>query len=392
MNEQAMKLNRVAMERMAAGDLEGAETVLQQALGADRSSIGAWLNMAAVKRQRNDIDGAFGAIKEVLTLDGRNFHALLMSATMLERIGQQKPAAAAYGIALANAPPDRALDAPTLRVVQHGRDVHAKHTRDLGDFVRAEAADAARNCSAAGRRRVETFIDINLRTHPRPVQLPSDYFYPGLPAIEFWEREEFPWLSEFESATQPIQDDLAIALREDEGDFAPYIQYSEHMPLDQWRELNHSPRWSAYHFYRAGRPIEERCARFPATLAAMAKLPQAELPLRSPCAMFSVLKPHTRIPAHTGVANFRLVVHLPLVVPAGCRFRVGGETREWRLGEAWVFDDTIEHEAWNDGDEIRIILICDVWNPQLSAEERFAIARVVAATDAYNGTVPGNHV
>jgi aspartyl/asparaginyl beta-hydroxylase (cupin superfamily) len=104
--------------------------------------------------------------------------------------------------------------------------------------------------------------------------------------------------------------------------------------------------------------------------------------------MFSVLQPHTRIPPHTGVANFRLVVHLPLILPAGCGFRVGGETREWRMGEAWVFDDTIEHEAWNDSEEARVILICDIWSPRLSEEERLAIAGVIAATDAFNGTGP----
>ncbi len=116
------------------------------------------------------------------------------------------------------------------------------------------------------------------------------------------------------------------------------------------------------------------------------------MPLRSPSAMFSVLKPKTRIPPHTGVANFRLVVHLPLTLPPGCGFRVGGELREWRIGEAWVFDDTIEHEAWNESDETRIILICDVWNPRLSEEERLAISRVIAAADAFSGNRPSSSV
>jgi aspartyl/asparaginyl beta-hydroxylase (cupin superfamily) len=164
------------------------------------------------------------------------------------------------------------------------------------------------------------------------------------------------------------------------------------MPLDQWRELNHSRRWSAYHFYEKAKPIEERCRRAPATIAAVSLVPQAEVALRSPCAMYSALTPGTRIPPHIGVANFRLVVHLPLVVPPGCGFRVGAETREWRVGEAWVFDDTIEHEAWNDSDQPRYILICDLWNPLLSPEERSAIAGIIAATDAFNGTVPAAHI
>jgi aspartyl/asparaginyl beta-hydroxylase (cupin superfamily) len=92
--------------------------------------------------------------------------------------------------------------------------------------------------------------------------------------------------------------------------------------------------------------------------------------------MFSILEPRTRIPPHTGTSNVRLTVHLPLVVPPGCGFRVGAETREWREGEAWAFDDTIEHEAWNDSDQPRAILIIDAWNPLLTEAEREFVRRI----------------
>ena len=79
-------------------------------------------------------------------------------------------------------------------------------------------------------------------------------------------------------------------------------------------------------------------------------------------------------------------MHLPLIVPEGCGFRVGGETRKWREGEAWVFDDTIEHEAWNDSDLPRTILICDVWSPGLSINERELISHLMGEFDRFNGT------
>ena len=384
--------NQAAMRAMAAGDFATAEAALLQGLARDRGNLSAWLNLAVVRRQRQNIDGAFEALREALTLDARDFRALLMSATMLEQIGQLKQAASAYGIALADAPPDSLLDPPTLAAVRHGREVQARYAKDLGDYVRAASADAASQCSPAGRRRLEHFIGITLRVTPRYPQLPLEYYFPGLPPVGFHEREDFPWLEEFEAATPAIQDELRTILAEDAAEFGPYIHYPDHLPLDQWRELNNSPRWTAFHFFEQGKPIEAHCRRAPRSMAAIAKLPQAQVPLRSPTAVFSVLQPHTHIPPHTGVANFRLLVHLPLILPGRCRFRVGSETREWRLGEAWVFDDTIEHEAWNDSDETRVILICDLWNPQLSVEERHAIADVIAATDAYNGTVPSPSV
>jgi aspartyl/asparaginyl beta-hydroxylase (cupin superfamily) len=73
-----------------------------------------------------------------------------------------------------------------------------------------------------------------------------------------------------------------------------------------------------------------------------------------------------------------------LLVPPACRFRVGGETRRVQAGSAWVFDDTIEHEAWNDSDTPRAILIFDVWNPQLTACERALVRETTAVLAAYN--------
>ena len=111
-------------------------------------------------------------------------------------------------------------------------------------------------------------------------------------------------------------------------------------------------------------------------------LPVSYIPGRAPSAFFSMLKPHRRIPPHTGVTNTRAIIHLPLIVPQGCGFRVGGEVRPWVVGRPFAFDDTIEHEAWNDSDELRSVLIFDVWNPHLTERERDIIARYYEAADA----------
>src|SRR3546814_16731501 len=102
----------------------------------------------------------------------------------------------------------------------------------------------------------------------------------------------------------------------------------------------------------------------------LSRLPQPRVPGASPNAMFSLLAPRTAIPPHVGVDNTRLVCHLPLVVPAGCWFRVGAETRLWREGKAFAFDDTMANEAMNQSDALRVVLIFDAWHPDLSDVER----------------------
>ena len=159
----------------------------------------------------------------------------------------------------------------------------------------------------------------------------------------------------------------------------PYIQYGEHQTLDQWRPLNHNPDWSSMHLLQNGQRHDTNADRCPETMAMLARLPQPTMPGTSPNAMFSLLAPHTAIPAHVGVCNARLVCHLPLDVPPGCWFRVGAETRLWHEGQAFVFDDTIEHEALNPTDHWRVVLIFDVWHPGLSAPERDCVAKAIAA-------------
>jgi len=269
--------------------------------------------------------------------------------------------------------------------VAHGRQVHARYRDELARRLTESLGATATGPTA---RRLETFVDrlVGRRRvfHQEPVQ----FHYPGLPELEFHDRERFPFLEALESATEDIRAELIQLLAEDAAGLEPYVNYPDGMPLDQWAELNRSAAWSAYHLWKDGEVVEAHARRCPKTMAAIAALPQPHAAGRSPAAMFSVLSPLTRIPPHTGIANTRLVLHLPLIVPDGCGFRVGSETRPWKVGEAWLFDDTVEHEAWNDSAEQRIILICDVWNPYLSLEERELIVRAMAAMDAFAGAAP----
>jgi aspartate beta-hydroxylase len=182
-----------------------------------------------------------------------------------------------------------------------------------------------------------------------------------------------------EQATDDIRRELLGLLAEARGEFSPYLQHAASDPLDQWKELNQSKRWSALFLFKDGTRNDPIAARCPKTVAALDAAPVIRIPHRGPTSFFSLIEPRTHIPPHTGTTNTRLTVHIPLVVPPDCRFRVGTQTRPWELGTAFIFDDTIEHEAWNDSDQERVILIFDIWNPLLTEAERELMTVATAA-------------
>jgi len=108
-----------------------------------------------------------------------------------------------------------------------------------------------------------------------------------------------------------------------------------------------------------------------------------------PSILFSLLRPGAHITPHHGFTNARYICHLPLIVPEGCAMRVGSETRAWTEGRACVFDDSIEHEAWNrNPDKLRVVMIFDVWRPELSEAEQRLVSTMLQAVDAYGGGLP----
>lgn len=176
-----------------------------------------------------------------------------------------------------------------------------------------------------------------------------------------------------------------MILAEPDPGLRPYVEQPSGVPENKWSPLDRSLDWGALHLWRDGERVEEACARAPQTAALVEQLPLCRIAGRAPAVFFSILKAGKRIPPHTGVTNVRAIVHLPLIVPNGCTFRVGGETRPWIEGKAFVFDDTIEHEAHNPTDRDRAMLILDCWNPHLSEAERAMICRIYEVTDAHRG-------
>ena len=267
----------------------------------------------------------------------------------------------------------------------------ARAERFVAEHFRALARDSWRIISPAPASmpahrsaRFQESIDILLEEKQVYFQQPSAYFFPGLPQIQFYEREEFAWVAAVEAATGAMRDELEAALQED-GLFRPYLQSRQDRPSYDFHGLLDNPAWSTLYLWENGGPVEKNVARCPRTFAAMQDVPLPHITTRAPSILFSLLKPGARIAAHNGMINTRLICHLPLIVPPGCGFRVGNETREWEVGKLLIFDDTIEHEAWNDSGEDRVVLIFDVWRPELTADERRAVTAIFEAIDTGGG-------
>lgn len=361
---------------LAAQDFPRAATLFEEAAkdGADPSVL---LRLAGAHRACGRPRVALDAVHRALAIAPRDFTALMLRANLLERMGDAN-AGEAWGHAIAQKP-DGTLPPQLAAVLAEGERLHAKWLEAKEAGWASRMADAETRANVDERERIARFRSNALRrTRPYHSE-PTHFHFPGLREREFHPRSLFPWLDELEAATEAIAAELDAAMTAERAELVPYVQYAAHQPLDQWRALNHNPDWTAIHLLRGGRRIEANARHCPRTLGLLEKLGQPEIAGASPNAMFSLLAPGTAIPPHVGYNNARLVCHLPLVVPEGCWFRVGAETRNWRRGEAFVFDDTIEHEAMNPSDRLRVVFIFDVWHPDLSPVEREAVAALIGS-------------
>jgi aspartyl/asparaginyl beta-hydroxylase (cupin superfamily) len=363
-----------------SGDLGRAAALLEEAAEAKADDGTLWMKLAAMHRGTGNPEAALNAIKRALAIAPLDFMALLMRASLLQSIGDPQ-AGEAWGHALAQKP-QTDLPPQLAAVLAEGERHHASWIAARDARMKSEMAAAESRADEHERRRIQRFrSNVLRRTRPYHSE-PTHYYFPELAEREFLPRDLFPWIGELEAATDFIAAECKSVMAAERAELVPYIQYEDHLPLDQWRPLNHNLDWTAIHLLRNGAKVDANARHCPRTMELLDSLPQPRVPGASPNAMFSLLAPNTAIPPHVGVSNARLVCHLPLIVPQGCWFRVGAETVHWKPGEAFVFDDTIEHEAMNPSDELRVVFIFDIWHPDLSPVEREAIAALIGTESA----------
>lgn len=338
-----------------------------------------WLMLAQACNLLGDTYGEEVALQRQLEQEPRNLPALLLTGELKAREGDDRAAIsffqAAVNAAAISADVPSQLHAMLTRAENFIQQVGLRFQEHLLDQL------TERGISKNGR--VGAAVDLLLGKKQLYLQQPSSFYFPGLPQRQFYERDEFSWLEEVEAAIPDIQDELRAVLA-DQEDFHPYVQASADRPRAA-NPLIGDPSWGAFYQWRNGAIVTENAARCPKTMAALDHAPMPKIDKRSPMALWSLLRPGTKIQPHHGLLNTRLICHIPLIVQDNCALRVGSETREWQEGKALIFDDSFEHEAWNLSDSIRVVLLFEIWRPEISMDERKALTAIFETINDYQG-------
>lgn len=377
-----LQLLQSAVAAYRTGDWASARARLDEAVaGGAANDADAWALLAMSCLRLGDLDAAGTAADRALVLNAQSLRGALAKAEVLAARGAHREASI-YFNALVRLAGDRPSLPPDLAEgLQRARAAQARIATGMADTV-AEHLAAAGYAEGRSDRRFTHALDILTGRRQPYLQQPQALYYPELPNIQFYPREMFPWMDALEAATDAITAELEAVLA-DQTAFAPYLKTQPGLPNRPDYPLIDSMDWSSCFLSKDGAETAN-AVRCPQTMAALKDAPLCRVPGRSPQIMFSQLKAGAHIQPHTGFVNTRLTCHLPLIVPPDCWFRVGNEVRSWARGKCWAFDDTIEHEAKNDSDRARVVLIFDIWRPELSEEERRLVAALLAAMDAWS--------
>jgi aspartyl/asparaginyl beta-hydroxylase (cupin superfamily) len=379
----ARALAQTGIEALRRGEPRKARESFERIVASGQADAATCLGLAYACRSLNEHSAAHAAVDKALALEPRNLRALILKADHLAAEGDERAASSFYMAAIKAAPAPEHLTADLRQELARAQAMCQRYAARFEGYLmdRLTAAGLVERPSTARFRRS---LDILVGKRKVFYQQPQYYLFPELPQVQFYDRDDFPWLDRVEAAAPEIRSELVEVLK-DPSKLKPYVQADPRRPSYDPQGMLNNPDWSAFYLWQEGRIVQENAGRCPATMNAIAGVPLSRVKNRSPSVLFSLLRPGARIPPHTGFVNTRLICHLPLIVPRDCGFRVGNETRTPVEGKAWVFDDTMEHEAWNGSDRIRAILLFEIWRPELSEEERGLVCAMFEAIDALAG-------
>lgn len=381
----------LAMAAHQRRDHTRAISLLERALKIDPSNSRFLTDLGLIYRSRNHLDKATDVLTRACRAAPENYVARLYLGTVAEKAGRAEDATRHYFAALEAA-----------RLQGEWQNVNAIRPNQRAEVIHAAAAIRTGQRAIFDRlidplrskfgkdsvKRVEkllaAYLGDTVVVPPDPRQRPLYFYFPDIPSQTYFTRDQVPWVAALEDATDAIRDEAAAVVAD--GELPPFLHGTDATKIGSYLSgTRHAPSWDAFFFYRDGARVEDSAARAPRTAALLETLPLVRIAGSAPEICFSLLTPGTVIEKHSGVANFRIVVHLPLLVPQDCALNVGGELHAWQEGRCVAFDDTFVHEAWNrDEQQLRVVLLLDAWNPHLTDVERVAVTDLVTGIRDFN--------
>jgi len=389
--EHAEALAFLGAREMALGRPQGAIDYLQRAVRSNPDEPQIQLSLGSAYLAARQLDAACATLARCLELAPTAYVARLQYGIALEQSGNAQAALQNFFGAITQAQTQGrwlsdASTSPMLRAqVKHAMRVTYEGRKRLFEAL---LAPYVLRHGEAQMTRVAKALKIYLGelppNYPDTRQCPKFLYFPDLPPVTYFDRSLFPWYEILEGNWIAIREELNAVMHEPDT-LAPFL--GDHPPEAMKEYLGgvERPVWDAYFFYRHGNRFDAHHARCPRTSAALDALPTlVRIREHAPEACYSILTPGTHILKHRGVTNTRLVTHLPLIIPENCAISVGGEEKIWREGEAFSFDDTFEHEAWNRSDRTRVVMLLDVWNPYMTAAECDAVTGLIEGIGDFN--------
>lgn len=371
------------MQALQRQDAPAAETAFRRAIDLGWPGPDIWVALSFAKSLKGDMAGRVAALEKAIEIDPKSVRARLHYGQALVGSGRRKEAEEAFQRGLADITPHLVQTSEIHQLIQAARAFlsgpgGAPEPAPENDVAAAldTFMDEHDVGSAPDDDLFRQSLDFLAGRKTHYPSRPTRYFYPGLPNRQFYPLEDFAWTDALAARTKDIRKELEGLLSKQaaaDAGFVPYVESGGREGSGVSHPLLDNPDWSAFYLIKQGQRIEENIKRCPKTWAAIEAIGEAVNPAPAPSVLFSLLEPGAAIPPHHGQINTRLICHLPIILPGECGFRVGNETREWKDGEVFVFDDTIEHEAWNRSEKPRYVLIFEIWHPDLSERQRHLI-------------------
>jgi len=241
-------------------------------------------------------------------------------------------------------------------------------------FIKDKIAD--KDASDCERLRHWVLLRMNGRVwdHKIPMMCRTAENIPGLRSCHVWPRQDLPWLADIESKHVDIMNELLASRSAGDGQPSGFQPYRDPVTSSSATRKAHDGvgaegvdkgMWNVLYLFLNHKQFEDNCKRFPATVRAIEEV----FPRHYSHAFFSALTPGSHIVKHTGPSNRMLRVWLPICGLSGFRLRVGDTIVQPGNGEAFAWDHSYEHEAWHEGEETRVVLIVDIWHPDLTEAE-----------------------